>query len=130
MSLATELGGYNVKVICLGGEVVERPHVLGGDDAVEHALRYRVDKSFFSVDKITMNGDINATIHYLLYRVMLANCREAYLLTSKVKVVDSVKKALCDFSSLKGVISDFEFPDECQNAYPDVAFINSSEMDI
>ena len=130
MSLATELGEYDVKVICLGGEVVERPNVLGGDDTVENALKYHVDKAFFSVDRITINGQINGTIHYLLYRVVLANSKEAYLLTNKVKVVERVEKSLCDFSSLKGVISDFEFPEDCQKAYPNVTFMNSSKINI
>ena len=130
LSLAAELGDYDVNVICLGGNVVEKPNVLGGDDTVENALKYQVDKAFFSVDKITENGEINGTVHYLLYRVMLKNSSEAYLLTNKVKISQKLEKVLCDFSVLTGVVSDFEFDDECKKSYPDVTFINSSEINI
>ena len=127
MSLAIELGKYDMEVICLGGRIVERPHVLGGDETVENALKYCADKMFFSVNSITLDGGVTATAHYLLRQVMLKNSKEVYLLTDRAKLVDSLKKRLCDFSSLTGVISDFEFPEETKKLFPNVTFICSAK---
>ena len=126
MLLATELAGHSVKVICLGGQVVERPHVLGGEDTVEHAMKYRVDKMFFSVASITIKGEIHSS-HYLLHRILLKNSKKAYLLTDSAKLAGELNTVLCDFSALTGVISDFEFPVETKKAFPNVQFICSAQ---
>lgn len=126
MRLAIELGDMDVDVICLGGQISERPHVLDGEETVENAQKYQADKMFFSVDSITADGYINGT-HYLLYKTMLKNSDEAYLLTDKTKIVDRLETRLCDFSLLFGVISDFEFPEETKRAFPKVKFICAGE---
>ncbi len=124
MRLATELGEYDMDVICLGGRLCERPHVLYSEETVENAMRYCVDKMFFSVDQITANGYVNDGL-YLLYRVMLKNSREAYLMTNRNKVVDRLEHTLCDFSALRGVISDIDFSDAVKELYPNVTFIDA-----
>lgn len=121
LRLAMELGEYDIDVICLGGHITERPHVIGGDDAVEQALRYRADKMFFSIGCVTANGNVGAG--GLLHRIMLKNAREVYLLTNKSKLVEDMSEIFCDFSALTGVISDFEFPKETQKAFPNTKFI-------
>ena len=113
-------------MICLGGKIVERPHVLCGDETVENAQRYPVNKMFFSVDSVTPDGQIHST-HYLLYKTILKNCQEAYFLTDQTKITQWLDKTLCDFSVLSGVISDFKFPEETQAAYPHVRFICATE---
>ena len=128
MRLAVELGDLDVDVICLGGRISERPHVLDGDETVENAQKFTADKMFFSVDRITLDGEIRGS-HYLLYKTMLKNSREGYLLTDRTKIVDWLDVKLCDFSALSGVISDFEFPEETQKAYPGVQFICAKETD-
>ena len=121
LRLAMELGEYDIDVICLGGHITERPHVIGGDDAVEQALRYRADKMFFSIGCVTADGNVSAG--GLLHRIMLKNAREVYLLTNKSKLVEHLNEIFCDFSALTGVISDFEFPQETQKAFPNTKFI-------
>jgi DeoR family fructose operon transcriptional repressor len=121
LRLAMELGEYDIDVICLGGHITERPHVIGGDDAVEQALRYRADKMFFSIGCVTADGNVGAG--GLLHRIMLKNAREVYLLTNKSKLVEDISEIFCDFSTLTGVISDFEFPKETQKAFPNTKFI-------
>jgi DeoR family fructose operon transcriptional repressor len=121
LRLAMELGEYDIDVICLGGHITERPHVIGGDDAVEQALRYRADKMFFSIGCVTADGNVGAG--GLLHRIMLKNAREVYLLTNKSKLVEDMSELFCDFSALTGVISDFEFPKETQKAFPNTKFI-------
>lgn len=126
MRLAIELSDLDFDVICLGGRVAERPHVLDGDETVEIAQKYRAHKMFFSLDCISIDGDVRAA-QYMLYRTMLKNSDEAYILMDKTKVVDRVDVKLCDFSALAGVITDFEFPEETKKAFPDVRFICAEE---
>lgn len=126
LRLAIELGDMDVDVICLGGRITERPHVLSGEETVENAQKYTVHKMFFSVDGITAGGFVNST-HYLLYKTMLKNSDEAYLLTDKTKLVDRLEEKLCDFSALSGVIADFKFPEETIAAYPGVTFLFAEE---
>ena len=122
MRLAIELSDLDLDVICLGGHVTERPHVLDGDDTVETAQKYQAHKMFFSLDAVTVDGQINA-VHYMLYKSMMKNSDEVYLLIDRTKIVTRVDTRLCDFSSLTGVISDFPFPEETQLSFPDVKFI-------
>ena len=122
MRLAIELGDLDIDVVCLGGHIVERPHVLDGDETVENAMKFMPDKMFFSVDKITADGNVGGG-HYLLFKVMLKNSDKVYLLTDKTKITDRLDIKLCDFSVLSGVISDFEFSEEMKKLYPNVDFI-------
>ncbi len=126
MRLAIELSDYDIDVLCLGGRVAERPHVLYSDETVENAQKYQVNKMFFSVDAVTLAGSIHSS-HYLLYKTMLKNSDEAYFLTDSTKVVDRLDVKLCDFSKLTGVISDFEFPEETKKAYPNTKFLLAEE---
>lgn len=127
MRLAIELGELDMNVICLGGRIIERPHVLYSDETVENAMRYRVDKAFFSVAGVTADGRIKDTAHYLLYKLMIKNSKATYFLTDKTKLVDSMEQVLCDFSVLTGVISDFDFSEETKALYPDVKFMVAKE---
>ena len=126
MRLAIELGGLDLEVTCLGGRIAERPHVLAGEETVENAQHYRANKMFFSVDSVTLDGEIHST-YYLLYKTMLQNSDEAYFLTDQTKIVDRLDKTLCDFSEISGVISDFDFPEETKNKYPGTKFIFAAE---
>ena len=122
LRLAIELGNTSFKVICLGGSVVERPHVLDGEETVENAQKYHPDKMFLSVANVTADGSISKSF-YLLYKTMLKNSAEAWLLTDQTKLTDRLHTSLCDFSRLTGVISDFEFPNATQESFPKVKFI-------
>lgn len=124
MHLAIELAEYDMEVICLGGKLVERPHMLGGDITTENALCFHPNKMFFSVDPITADGKVSTGGYYLLlYRMMLKNAQKSYLLTSKSKLTDHMEESLCDFGALTGVIADFDFPDEVKALYPETEFI-------
>lgn len=122
MRLAMELSDLAFDVVCLGGHVSERPYVLHSDETVEIAQKFRAHKLFFSLDCVTAEGAVNC-VEYMLYKTMLKNSDEAYLLIDKTKIVDRVDKLLCDFSALAGVISDFDFPEETKQAFPGTTFI-------
>lgn len=126
LRLAMELGDSPLTVVCLGGKVVERPHVLHSDETIENAMRYSPDKIFFSVDAVTESGQI-AQSYYLMYKFMIKNSREAWFLTDRTKLVPQLNQILCDFSALTGVISDFGFPQKTKELYPNVTFISVDE---
>ena len=129
MLLATELAEYDIEVICLGGKILERPHVLGGEETVENAAKYRPDKMFFSFNRILASGYVctSGGYTYLLYRQLLKNSRQAYLLTDHSKLVEEAEQTLCDFGELTGVIADFEFANETKALYPNTQFICTSQ---
>ena len=126
MRLAIELSNLDFDVVCLGGHVTERPHVLDGDETIEVAQKYQAHKMFFSLDAITIDGNVHG-VHYLLYKSMMKNSDEVYLLIDQTKIVQRLDTKLCDFSVLSGVISDFTFPDETKRMYPNVKFITVQE---
>ena len=125
MLLATELAEYDMEIICLGGRITERPHVLFGDETVENAAKYRPDKMFFSFNRVLESGYVctDGGCAYLLYRLMLKNSTESYLLTDHSKLESNSTQVLCHFGELTGVISDFEFPDKTKAEYPQTKFI-------
>lgn len=126
MRLAIELSNLDFNVVCLGGHVTERPHVLDGDETIETAQKYQAHKMFFSLDAITIDGNVHG-VHYLLYKTMMKNSDEVYLLIDQTKIVQRLDTKLCDFSALSGVISDFTFPEETKRMYPNVKFITAQE---
>ena len=126
MRLAIELSNLDFNVVCLGGHVTERPHVLDGDETIETAQKYQAHKMFFSLDAITIDGNVHG-VHYLLYKTMMKNSDEVYLLIDQTKIVQRLDTILCDFSALSGVISDFTFPEETKRMYPNVKFITAQE---
>lgn len=126
MRLAIELSNLDFDVVCLGGHVTERPHVLDGDETIEAAQKYQAHKMFFSLDAITIDGNVHG-VHYLLYKTMMKNSDEVYLLIDQTKIIQRLDTKLCDFSALSGVISDFTFPEETKRMYPNVKFITVQE---
>lgn len=124
--LSSELSKYKMEIICLGGRVAEHPYVLESEDTVENAMKYRVDKMFFSLRSVTLQGEVGVS-HYLLYKTIMKNSKETYFLTDSAKLVEEMPKILCDFSALTGVISDFEFPAETQARYPNTLFICTAD---
>ena len=124
LRIALELGEFDMEVICLGGRIKERPHVLSDELTMENAMKFRVDKMFFSTNKITEDGMISTT-GYFLTSIVMKNSKKIYLLTDKTKIVDNMYRSLCDFSSLDGIISDFDFSEKTQKAYPKVKFISA-----
>lgn len=122
LRIAIELAEQHVNVFCLGGYVKEAPYVLGGSETIAQAMDFRVDKMFFSIDRISLDGRVGRG-EDILHRVMMKNAKKVYLLTDRTKLVEPPEHSLCSFSSLSGVISDIEFPEETKRLYPEVEFI-------
>lgn len=125
--LATELYPYGIRVICLGGEIMEEPCITGGDLCCRNAANFRVDKMFFSTGAVTSTGDIGGTS--LLFSIVMQGAKEVYLLIDKEKIDKPVRRTMGDFSALTGVISDYEFPEETQRAFPHTQFICTEKQE-
>ncbi len=124
LKLALDLGEEGLNVICLGGKIIEAPSMLGGSETVENALKYHADKTFLSVGAITEDGKIGVSeSQYLIFKTMMRNSKEVYLLVDRKKISSNINIELCDFSKITGVISDYDFPPETKQKYPNTKFI-------
>ena len=123
IALVAFLAEYKIRVICLGGEVVEIPNMLNGTETVENAEKYRADKLFLSSGAISPDGVIGSGIYYLLHRVMLRNSKKIFYLADHDKVRHEYKTILCDLSRVDYIISDYSFSPETKALDPDTGFI-------
>ena len=127
VAVVTMLSEYNVTVICLGGKVVEPPCMLDGEETVENAMRYHVDKMFFATSYLSHDGWIssNYKAYYLLHRAMANNSKEVYYLVDHEKFTDvaPVKKNLFSLERVTAVIADFEFDEKLKKKFPNTKFI-------
>ncbi len=126
IAIVTALSKYNIRVVCLGGEIVEPPCMLDGTDTVENAAKYHADKLFFATGYVTGDGKICAgDVYYMLQRVMAENSDEVYYLADheKLQRAFGMRKLLFDFSKVTGVISDYEFDEKIREQYPNVQLI-------
>lgn len=125
--LAADLSAYDIKVICLGGTVVEAPCMLYGTETVQNAARYRVDKMFFATGAVTRDGLISAGLYDLLFKTVAANAARVFYLVDHNKIDQPFQAIFCDFSEISCVISDYDFPEQTKQRYPKTEFILATE---
>lgn len=124
MALAAHLSEYGIKAVCTGGNVIEAPYMLDGNDAVHTILRYNTDKMFFSSGGVSDSGVIKSgTLSYSqIYDAALKNADKVYYLIDKSKYNIHLKYNLTDFSEIDTVICDFDFPEETVKKYGNTKF--------
>lgn len=124
VAVVTYLSEYGIKVICLGGNVVEPPYMLSGDVTVENAMRYNADKMFFSTGGISESGMIcYSGVYALLHKTMAKNSDKVYFVVDHEKVGVGFKMNLFDLSHVDGIITDYQFSDEIKSKFKDTKFI-------
>lgn len=126
MTLVMRLSEMGVRTICMGGEVVEPYCMLSGADTVATALKYHVDKLFFSVSYVSKEGRVaTSPIYQLLLSVMIQNADEVYLLSDREKFGTPLRgrEYVCDLSKVKAVISDAELWEETKKKFPNTLFV-------
>ena len=121
-AIITFLCEHNIKCICLGGNVVEIPSILGGDITVENASKYMVDKAFLSVGSLSEEG-IVAGGYYLLHKTMLKNSKRSFLLIDHEKINREYTLAVCTLEDIDTVVSDYEFSEHTKNLFQNTEFI-------
>ena len=127
MYLAANLSVHNVKVICLGGTVVEAPCMLCGTETVQNAARYRVDKMFFATGAVTSTGLVCSGLYDLVFKALAANASQIFYLADHNKIDQPFSTIFCDFSEIDCVISDFDFPSETKQRFPETQFTVATE---
>ena len=126
MTLAAHVSDRGIRCICLGGQVLEPPSMLGGPDTVDMARSYRADKAFFSTAKVSMDGTVFDNSVYLdLHRVMLENSTHCVYLADENKFEhhNGIKK-FCEFGDLFAVISDRDIT-SVQDKFPNTRLIHA-----
>ncbi|MBQ8849398.1 MAG: DeoR/GlpR transcriptional regulator [Clostridia bacterium] len=121
--LAAKLSGYDVKVVCLGGTIVEAPSMLYGTETVENAERYRVDKMFFATSAVSSDGMIASGVYDLMLRTVAKRASEVFYLVDHQKIDQPFNSIFCDLGSVDCVISDYTFSDEIKAKYPKTRFV-------
>ena len=123
-AIVSLLSEYGIRVICLGGEVVDAPYLLSGTLTVENAMKYNADKMFFSTYSVSEDGVIDSCAAYdLLHKVMKNNAKEVFYLADHEKLNKPSSMNLFDFTNVDVVITDFPFKDEVQKKYNKTQFI-------
>ena len=124
LKLALNLGEEGIKTICLGGQIIEAPSMLAGTETIENTQKYHADKTFISVGNVSPDGQVGVSeCFYLIYKTMIKNSKEVYLLVDRKKINTSITLELCDFSKITGVISDYDFPESTKQKFKNTKFI-------
>lgn len=123
-AIVSILSEHGIRVICLGGEVVEAPYLLSGNLTVENAIKYNADKMFFSTYSVSEDGVIDSCEAYdLLHKVMKKNSKEVYYLADHEKLNKPSTMNLFDLSNVDVVITDFNFKNEVKKKYNKTKFV-------
>lgn len=123
MMLAATLSEANIKIICLGGPIVEIPSMLYGPETVENAGRYKVDKMFFSTYAATSTGLISSSPYDLMHKAIAKNAGKIIYLVDHKKIDLKFDTILCDFDYVDYVISDYNFKPEVKENFPKTSFL-------
>lgn len=116
IALVLYLSEFNVHTVCLGGNVVEIPCMLGGQVAVENAMKYRADKAFFSTGVLSSDGQIGSLTWdtgncRLLHQVMMNNSKVTCCMMDHEKVGIDHKSILCSVDDVDYLVTDHKFDD-------------------
>ena len=128
MMLAVDLASHSIKVICLGGTVVEAPSMLCGIETVENAARYRVDKMFFATKAATATGLIASGEYYdPMLKTIAKHAGTVFYLVDHKKIDQPFSELYGDFGCVHCVISDHDFSDETKAQFPHTTFLKVQE---
>lgn len=123
MLLAVDLSNSGIKVVCLGGEVVEAPCMLMGPETVMNASRYRVDKMFFSTGGLSCEGAMASGMYDLMLKTIAKNAGKVFYLVDRKKIDQPFTTVYGYLSEVDVVISDHEFSEEFKSKYRKTEFI-------
>lgn len=124
ISLIAYLSQYKINCICLGGEIIEAPSMLGGNLTVENAMKYNVDVCFFSTGGMSEDGVIYGWPSYdLIHTVMIKNSKKSYYLVDHEKIGNTMQNNLVSLDDIDGIITDYIFSNDIKNKFINTAFI-------
>lgn len=125
MAIVSYLSKFtNIKVVCLGGEVIEAPSMLGGDLCAKNAMSYKADKFFFATHSINEKGEICGGGRYnLLLNIMAQNSDEVIYMVDRTKINIPDKTVVMMADSVDIIISDYVFSKKFKEKYNHTKFI-------
>ncbi len=124
LALITYLSEHNISAICLGGVVVEPPHMLSGPLTFDNAMRYKADKVFFSTGGFNESGEIMCSnLYYYLHTAMIKNSKESFYLADHDKLNKPCGEIVMNLTDIHTIISDYEFSEEIKKSYSDTVFM-------
>lgn len=125
MAIVSYLSKFrNIKVVCLGGEVIEAPSMLGGDLCAKNAMSYKADKLFFATHSINEKGEICGGGRYnLLLNIMAQNSDEVIYLVDHTKINIPAKTVVMLADSVDIILSDYAFSKKFKEKYNHTKFI-------
>ncbi len=122
--LALNLSKYDIKVICLGGTIVEPPCMLCGSETVENAAKYRVNKMFFSTAGVSSDGFIASGIYYdILLKTVAKGAKQIFYLVDHKKIDKDFCEIYGTFADVDLVISDYKFSEETEEKFKNTSFV-------
>jgi len=128
-SLLPILSEMGFAVILLGGTILEKPYLTGGQLAAENAALFTADKMFFSTRCINDDGKIITDLAYReMVLNMMKNSKKCYYLVDSSKIGSDVMSSshptvLCTLDSIDAVISDYAFPEELKKMFQSTEFL-------
>ena len=124
-AVVSYLGGFsNIKVVCLGGEIIEPPSMLGGELCVKNAMEYKADKLFFSSHGINDDGEIGGGGRYnLLLNVMAKNSDRVIYLVDHTKMNEPSRTVVMTADKVDVIISDFELDNGFKEKFGKIEYI-------
>ncbi len=123
VALVADLSACGIKVICLGGKVIETPYGLGSAETVRSAASYKADKLFFSTGAFFKNATVGVGIYFELIKTMMGNSAGVYYLADSDKLEKPTKRVLCDFSEIDYLFTNYDFDRETKARFPDTVFV-------
>lgn len=123
-NLSAVLSETGKKIICLGGQIIEKPYITGGPDAARMAATFTADLMIFSTGGVSSDGTIFAwDPYYDVQKAMLKHSAKKIFMIDHKKVDRYRPRVFCDFSQVDTVISDYIFADEVKAKFPNTEFI-------
>ncbi len=124
ISLIAYLSQYKINCICLGGEIIEAPSMLGGNLTAENAMKYNADVCFFSTGGMSEDGIIFGWPSYdLIHTVMIKNSKKSYYLVDHEKIGNTMPNNLVSLDGIDGIITDYIFSDDIKKEFSKTKFI-------
>ena len=114
----------HIKTICLGGEILESPSLLGGDLCVKNIMEHKTDKLFFASLGICDNGEIVGTGMYSLpIKAMMQNSNKSIYMEDHEKFNIFAKTVIARVDEVDVIVTDYKFSDEFKAKYKHTEFI-------
>ena len=118
------LSDTGIRVICLGGDVVEPPSMLSGTVTVEAAMKYNADIMFFSTGGFSSDGIISGSgVYDLVHKVMANNSKKVYYVADHDKLNSDFRMNSFNLGEIDGIISDYIFDQSVKEKYKNCEFI-------